>query len=160
MIGKDAASGGGVAPDRRIRIVLADDHQVVRRGLELVLSGTPEFEVVAQVGDVSSVGIAVREHQPDVLVLDLHMLGQSSLEAIPTLRGTYPQTQIVVLTMEASPSLVRAARRAGALGYVLKEAVDSELSEAVRRAAVGRSYLNPRLAEQLLSAEIRERDWS
>jgi two-component system, NarL family, response regulator NreC len=156
---RDQAAGAGAAEPRRIRIVLADDHRVVRRGLELVLNAEPEFEVVAEVGDVDAVRRALREHQPDVLVLDLNMPGEPSLPAIPALRAAAPDTQIVVLTMEYQPAYVREARRAGALGYVLKEAADSELAEAVRRAAAGAGYLNRRLAERLVADTTIERDW-
>jgi two-component system response regulator NreC len=84
-----------------------------------------------------------------VLVLDLNMPGGSSLEAIPQIRGESPDTQIVVLTMQQEPAFAREALSAGALGYVLKEAADEELVEAVRRAAAGESYLNPRLGARI-----------
>jgi two-component system response regulator NreC len=93
----------------------------------------------------------VRGHHPAVLVLDLNMPGESSLEAIPTLRAESPDTQIVVLTMQAEPAFARHALGAGAIGYVLKEAADGELVEAVRRAAAGESYLNPRLGARVAS---------
>ncbi len=135
----------------QLRIVLADDHQVVRRGLQLVLEAEPDFSVVDQAGDITAARSSVRRHGPDVLVLDLNMPGGSSLEAIPRLRAESPETQIVVLTMQADSGSVRAARQAGALGYVLKEAADTELVEAVRRAAAGESYLNRRIASRLVA---------
>ena len=88
---------------------------------------------------------------PDVLVLDLNMPGGSSLDAIPIIRAESPDTEIVVLTMQQEPAFAREALREGALGYVLKEAADEELVEAVRRAAVGESYLNPRLGARMAS---------
>lgn len=140
-------SGGGPGKDdaHSITIVLADDHAVVRRGLRLLLDAEADFEVVAEAGEVDWAMRYVRGHRPDVLVLDLNMPGGSSLEAIPRLRQESPETQIVVLTMQAEPAFARSALGAGALGYVLKEAADGELVEAVRRAAAGESYLNPRL---------------
>ena len=87
----------------------------------------------------------------DVLVLDLNMPGGSSLEAIPKIRSESPDTQIVVLTMQQEPAFAREALGSGALGYVLKEAADEELVEAVRRAAAGESYLNPRLGARIAS---------
>ena len=93
----------------------------------------------------------VHGHHPDVLVLDLNMPGGSTLEAIPTIREQSPDTQIVVLTMQQEPVFARHALSAGAIGYVLKEAADEELVEAVRRAAAGESYLNPRLGARLAS---------
>jgi two-component system, NarL family, response regulator NreC len=138
--------------DRRvIRIVLADDHAVVRSGLRLLLDGEADFEVVAEAGDLDTARRYVRGHHPDVLVLDLNMPGGSSLEAIPAIREQSPETQIVVLTMQQEPGFARQALGAGAIGYVLKEAADDELVEAVRRAGDGESYLNPRLGARLAS---------
>src|SRR4249919_921298 len=85
-----------------------------------------------------------RGHRPDVLVLDLSMPGRSSLEVIPEIRRAVPTTAVIVLTMHDDPALARAAMRAGAAGYVLKEAADTELLHAVRLAAAGEIYLNPR----------------
>jgi two-component system response regulator NreC len=134
-----------------IRIVLADDHAVVRSGLRLLLDGESGFEVVAEAGDLDSTRRYVRGHSPDVLVLDLNMPGGSSLEAIPDIREESPRTQIVVLTMQQEPAFARHALGAGAIGYVLKEAADDELVEAIRRAAAGESYLNPRLGARMAS---------
>jgi two-component system response regulator NreC len=132
-----------------IRLILADDHAVVRSGLRMLLDSEPGFEVVAEASDVDSAKRYVRGHHPDVLVLDLNMPGGSSLEAIPVIREESPETQIVVLTMQQEPAFARQALGAGALGYVLKEAADDELVEAVRNAAVGESYLNPRLGARM-----------
>jgi len=132
------------------RIVLADDHQVVRSGLGLLLSAEEGFEIVAEAGDVDAALRAVLGHKPDVLVLDLTMPGtQTSLEALPGVRERSPQTATVVLTMQEDPGFARHALRAGALGYVLKEAAGTELVEAVRRAAEGQTYLNPSLGATL-----------
>ncbi len=132
-----------------IRIVLADDHAVVRSGLRLLLEGEDGFEVVAEAGDVDAARRYVRGHKPDVLVLDLNMPGESSLDAIPSLRAEAPDTEIVVLTMQAEPAFARQALAAGAVGYVLKEAADSELVEAIRRAAAHETYLNPALGARI-----------
>jgi two-component system, NarL family, response regulator NreC len=147
----DAASVGEVSFSVTIRLVLADDHAVVRSGLRMLLDSEPDFEVVAEASDVESAKRYVRGHHPKVLVLDLNMPGGSSLEAIPILRQESPDTQIVVLTMQQEPAFAREALGAGALGYVLKEAADDELVEAVRRAAVGESYLNPKLGARIAS---------
>jgi len=133
-----------------IRIVLADDHGVVRAGLRLLLDADPGFEVVAEASDVDGALRAVLGHKPDVLVLDLNMPGaQSSLEALPLVTERSPATRTVILTMQEDPEYARRALRAGALGYVLKEAADTELVEAVRRAAAGGTYLNPSLGARL-----------
>jgi two-component system response regulator NreC len=145
VVGKTASSAG------LIRIVLADDHAVVRSGLRMLLDSESDFEIVAEASDVESARRYVRGHHPRVLVLDLNMPGGSSLEAIPVIRAESPGTQIVVLTMQQEPAFARAALGAGALGYVLKEAADDELVEAIRRAAMDESYLNPRLGAQIAS---------
>jgi two-component system response regulator NreC len=136
-----------------ITIVLADDHAVVRSGLRLLLDQAGGLRVVSEAGDAESALRTVLGHKPAVLVLDLNMPGEpTSLEAIPRVAEVSPGTHVVVLTMQEEPEFARAALRAGAVGYVLKEAADSELVEAVRRAAVGDTYLNPRLGAALASA--------
>ena len=132
-----------------IRIVLADDHAVVRRGLELLLDAEDGLEVVASVGDVGAAIRATLGYKPDVLVLDLNMPGGSSLDAIPKIFEASPNTKIVVLTMQNEPAFARRALSAGALAYVLKEAADDELVTAVRRAAAGETYLNPQLGARM-----------
>jgi two-component system response regulator NreC len=145
----DAGAAQNDAHSAPIRIVLADDHAVVRSGLRLLLDSERDLEVVAEASDVAGAQRYVRGHHPDVLVLDLNMPGGSSLEAIPIIREEAPSTQIVVLTMQEEPAFARHALGAGAIGYVLKEAADDELVEAIRRAAVGERYLNPRLGARL-----------
>src|SRR4051812_413735 len=140
------ASAAGADP---IRIVLADDHAVVRRGLELLLDAEDGFEVVASVGDLDAAIRTTRGHKPDVLVLDLNMPGGSSLDAIPTILEASPDTKIAVLTMQNEPAFAREALGNGALAYVLKEAADDELVTAVRRAAAGETYLNPQLGARM-----------
>jgi two-component system response regulator NreC len=132
-----------------ITIVLADDHQVVRSGLRMLLEAEDGFEVLAEAGDVATTHQKVLGYRPRVLVLDLNMAGESSLPAIPQIRADSPGTDIVVLTMQDDPAFAREALRAGALGYVLKEAADGELVQAVRLAAKGRTYLNPELGARL-----------
>src|SRR5438309_1800740 len=110
---------------QRTTIVIADDHAVVRSGLRMVLDAEPDFEVVAEAGDMDSAIRYVRGHKPSVLVLDLNMPGEPSLPAIPGLREEFPKTQVVVLTMQSDPAFAREAMRAGAVGYVLKEAADA-----------------------------------
>jgi two-component system response regulator NreC len=139
------------APPRAIRLVVADDHVVVRSGLILLLNNEADFEVVAEAGDIDGARRYVRGHHPDVLVLDLNMPGGSSLDAIPAILEESPGTEVVVLTMQDEPAFARQALGAGARGYVLKEAADAELVEAVRRASSGQTYLNPRLGARLAS---------
>jgi two-component system, NarL family, response regulator NreC len=143
------AQDPGSDPVHTIRIVLADDHEVVRSGLRLLLENEADLEVVAEARDVESTRRYVRGHHPRVLVLDLNMPGGSGLETIPSLREEFPATQIVVLTAEREPTLARKALGAGALGYVLKDAARYELVEAVRAAAAGESFIDPTLSALL-----------
>src|SRR5215217_9538590 len=136
-----------------ITIVLADDHAVVRSGLRLLLDQAGGLHVVSEAGDAESALRTVLGHKPSVLVLDLNMPGElTSLEAIPKVADASPGTRVVVLTMQEDPEFARQALRAGAAGYVLKEAADSELVEAVRRVAGGDTYLNPSLGAKLAAA--------
>ena len=132
-----------------MRIVLADDHAVVRSALRMLLEAEPEFEVVSEAGDAEEAARKVRGHHPQVLVLDLNMPGGSGLAMLPKIREQSPETQVVVLTMQNEPAFAREAMQAGALGYVLKEAADAELVQAVRMAAAGETYLQPELGARL-----------
>jgi two-component system response regulator NreC len=136
-----------------ITVMLADDHAVVRAGLRLLLEAEQDISVVAEAGDVATTMRRVAGHHPSILILDLNMPGESSLGAIPRLLDTSPETRIVVLTMQNDPVFAREALGAGALGYVLKEAADTELVEAVRRAARGEMYVNPGLGVKLATEQ-------
>ena len=133
-------------------MVIADDHAVVRRGLRQVLDQEADLEVVAEAANLTDARRYVLGHHPDVLVLDLNLPEGLSLDSIPDIRAEFPATQVVVLTMQNEPAYARQALASGALGYVLKEAAESELVEAVRRAAFGDSYLNPRLGAKVAAA--------
>ena len=135
-----------------IKVVIADDHAVVRSGLRMLLDAEEGLHVVAEAGDVPTAMQVIRAHRPQVAVLDLNMPGGSGLEAIPALRESTPETAIVVLTMQDDPAYARQALQSGASGFVLKEAADDELLEAVRLAAKGETYLNPRLGARLAAA--------
>jgi two-component system response regulator NreC len=143
----------GMSEEAPITIALADDHAVVRTGLRLVLDAQADFEVVAEAGTVAEAVRTAAARHPDVLVMDLGMPrgadGLSSLEALPVLARDAPSTKVVVLTMEDDPEYARRALSTGAMAYVLKEAAHAELVSAIRHAAEGESYLNPRLGALL-----------
>jgi len=139
-----------VRADRdKTTVVIADDHIIVRQGLRLLIHTDSTMQVIAEAGTVHDAERLTRAHRPTVLVLDLNMHGESGLEAIPRLRAAAPGTSIVVLTMQEDPGFARQALQTGAFGFVLKEAADEELLEAIRRAAVGENYLNPRVGARL-----------
>jgi two-component system, NarL family, response regulator NreC len=149
----------GIAPSERssIRVVLADDHSLMRRGLRLLLDGEEGVEVIAEAVDLASVVRLVHSHRPHVLVLDLSMPDGSSTETIGRLRERVSDTQIVVLTMDDSPVFAQRALAAGALGFVLKDCADSELPQAVRAAAQGEEYISPRVAARLAALQRTRR---
>jgi len=135
-----------------ITIVLADDHPVVRSGLRMLLEAEQDIEVIAEAGDVDATRRSVLGHKPTVLVLDLNMPGGSSLEAIPVMADSSPDTAVVVLTMQEDPAFAREALRAGARGYVLKQSAGTELVQAIRAAASGGTWLNPELGARMAAA--------
>jgi DNA-binding NarL/FixJ family response regulator len=132
-------------------IVIVDDHAMVRSGLRLLLESEGEFNVVAEAGDIDAAIRCVEAHRPRVILLDVNMPGRPSLPAIPELLAAGPGAAVVVMTMQDEPAYARAALSAGASGYVLKEAAEAELLEAVRAAAAGRTYLNPQLGARMIA---------
>ena len=139
-------STGGSDP---ITVVLADDHVVVRSALRMLLEDESGIQVVAEAGDADSAIRYVKGHRPAVLILDINMPGGSGLGAIPTIREQSPDTQIVMLTMQAETAAAREALQAGVLGYILKDAAGGELVKAVKLAAEGKTYLQPELGARL-----------
>jgi DNA-binding NarL/FixJ family response regulator len=132
-----------------IPIVIADDHAMVRTGLRMLLESDADFSIVAEAGDVDAALRAAETHSPRVILLDLNMPGRPSVPAIPELLAAAPGAAVVVMTMHDDPAYARSALQAGASGYVLKEAAETELVAAVRAAAAGRTYLNPSLGARL-----------
>jgi DNA-binding NarL/FixJ family response regulator len=137
-----------------VRVVIVDDHAVVRTGLRLLLDGQEDIETVGEAGDAREAIFEVRARKPDVVLLDVGLPGgKSGIEAIPDVRKEAPDAKILVLSMEDDPRYVREAFAAGAFGYVLKEAADTEVVEAVREVAAGRRYVHPELGARLAAAD-------
>lgn len=153
-----AVTGQPATSENAITIVLADDHAVVRSALRMLLDAEADMEVVAEAGDAAGAVRYTRGHKPAVLILDLNMPGRPSLEAVPEVKEASPQTEIVVLTMQDDPAYAREAMQRGVLGYVLKEAAEDELVEAVRMAAKGQTYLQPQLGARLAAAPAGSQD--
>ena len=145
-------------PVEEAKVVLADDHSVVREGLRLMLDSQPNLRVVAEAGDVETALRMTRAHRPRVLVLDLNMPGRPSLEAIPELLEASPATRIVILTMQDEPALAQATLRAGASGYVVKDAAGDELVQAVQLALQDQIYLHPQLGARIASQEPKQEE--
>jgi len=138
-----------------IRILVVDDHAVVRSGLKLLLSAEPDLEVVGEAGNARDAVFEVRAQKPDVVLLDVVMPGESGIEAVPKLLHESPETKVLVLSMQDDPNYVREAFAAGASGYVLKEAADAEVVDAIRQVADGGSYVHPVLGARMVAADAR-----
>jgi two-component system response regulator NreC len=139
------------------RVLIVDDHAVVRSGLKLVLDADDGIEPVGEAGTARDAIFEARALKPDVILLDVVMPDQSGLDIIPTLLHENPDTKILMLSMQDDPRYVREAFDAGASGYVLKEAADSEVVSAVREVAGGGRYVDPELGARLVAAESAER---
>jgi DNA-binding NarL/FixJ family response regulator len=135
----------------RLRIVIADDQTVVREGLQMVLDVVPELDVVAAVGDGEQALAAVAEHEPDAILLDLHMPVLDGVGATERLTREHPDVAIVVLTTYAEDETIIAALRAGARGYLTKNADRREIVQALLGAAAGHTILPPDVTAMLLA---------
>jgi len=136
---------------KTIRIIIADDHPVVREGLAGMLAGQPDMEVVAQAEDGEQAVVLWTQHQPDVLLMDLRMPGMDGVAAIEAVRETRPSANILVLTTYDSDADIVRAIEAGATGYLLKDTPREELFRAIRAAAKGESVLAPAVAARLMT---------
>jgi two-component system response regulator NreC len=140
-----------------IRVLLVDDHAILRSGLRRVLEAEDDIEVVAEAESAERAVFEAIEAKPDVVVMDVVMPGRSGIEATPELLKAVPTLKILVLSMQDDPHYVRAAFEAGASGYVLKEAADTEVIGAVRTVARGERYVHPALGARLVAADVEER---
>jgi DNA-binding NarL/FixJ family response regulator len=138
-----------------ITVLLADDHPIVRAGLQAVLASNPNLQLVGETGDGLKVMPMVARLKPDVLVLDLMMPGLGGLEIAARVRRKAPETRVIILSMHENEAYVVAALQAGALGYVLKKSASGELIRAIEDALEGRQYLSPALSQEALN-EYRE----
>lgn len=145
-------------PERQVRIVVADDHSVVRYGLRSLLEVEPGLDVVAEAGDAEETVGLVQTHRPDVLVLDLGLPGDSGVDLIARIIKEAPETRVLVFTVQREPMFARRALGAGAVGYVLKDAANGEFISAVRSVARGETYLDPQLGASFASDTGRPSD--
>ena len=136
-----------------IDIVVIDDHAVVRSGLRLLLEAEQDLTVVGEAGNAREAVFEVRAHKPHVILLDVVMPGESGIEAVPKLLREAPGARVLMLSMQDDPNYVRAAFAAGASGYVLKEAVDAEVVDAIRQVAAGGRYVHPALGARMVAAD-------
>lgn len=136
-----------------IRIVVVDDHAVVRAGLTMLLDAEEDLEVVGDASNVTDAVFEVRASKPDVVLLDVTMPGESGIDGLPKLLHEAPGARFLMLSMQDDPRYVRAAFAAGATGYVLKEAVDTEVVAAIHEVAAGNRYIHPALGARMVAAD-------
>jgi DNA-binding NarL/FixJ family response regulator len=141
----------------QIRVVVVDDHAVVRSGLRMLLDAQEDIEVVGEAGDVRTAVFEARDKKPDVVLMDVVMPGESGIEGLPSVLKEAPDAKVLVLSMQDDPRYVKEAFAQGASGYVLKEAIDAEVVGAVREVAGGGRYVHPALGARLVQAEAEER---
>jgi len=139
------------------RVLIVDDHAVVRAGLKLLVDGQQDLETVGEAGSARDAIFEARSLKPDVVLLDVVMPDQNGIEIVPQLLSENPESKVLVLSMQDEPRYVREAFEAGASGYVLKEAADSEVVAAIREVAGGGRYVHPELGARLVAAETQER---
>jgi two-component system response regulator NreC len=140
-----------------VRVLVVDDHAVVRAGLTMLVNAEQDLEAVGEAGSAREAILEARSTKPDVLLMDVMMPEQSGIEVMPQLLHEFPEAKVLVLSMQDDPRYVREAFEAGASGYVLKEAADTELVTAIREVAGGGRYVNPGLGARLVAAETAER---
>lgn len=132
-----------------IRVVLADDHLVVRAGIRVVMQSIPDVSVVAECGDGREVVALTAAHQPDVVFMDISMPTMSGLEATEHIKRDYPKTQVVILSIHGHEEYVLQALRAGASGYLLKDADELEMERALNSALADQTYISPSVSGHL-----------
>ena len=140
-----------------IRVLVVDDHAIVRSGLRRVLDAEPDIETVSEAENAERAVFEAMEHKPDIVLMDVVMPGKSGIEGLPALLQAVPSAQVLILSMQDDPRYVREAFEAGASGYVLEEAADTEVITAVRAVAAGERYVHPALGARLLAAELADR---
>jgi two-component system response regulator NreC len=133
------------------RVLLVDDHAVVRAGIRLVLDGAPGIEVVGEAGTEERAVVLARAYTPDVVVLDVLLPGKGGIALIPDLLEVSPASRVLMLTSSAEPETVEKALGSGASGYSIKRATDTDLIAAVQAVAAGSSYVHPELGAALAS---------
>ena len=141
------------APEPRVRVLVVDDHAVVRAGLRMLVDAEEDMETVAEAGTVREAVFEARSSTPDLVLMDVTMPGESGLEGVPKLLHEHPDLRILILSMQDDPRYVREAFAVGASGYVLKEAADVQVVAAIREVAAGGRYVHPELGARLVAAE-------
>jgi len=141
---------------KQIRILLADDHTVMRRGLRLLIESQPEFSVVAEASDGRQAVQQAEATLPDVAVMDIAMPNLSGIEAAQRIAGAQPNTAIVILSMHSDEGYVLRALKVGAKGYLLKDSAEGDLIEAIKAVHQGKTFFSPEISKMLVEDYVRE----
>jgi DNA-binding NarL/FixJ family response regulator len=141
---------------KKIRILLADDHNIMRRGLRLLLERQPGFEVVGEAADGRQAVERAEATKPDVAVLDIAMPNMSGIEAAQRIRVLLPQAAIIILSMHSDEGYVLRALKVGAKGYLLKDSAENDLIEAIRAVSAGKAFFSPEISKILVEDYVRE----
>jgi len=141
---------------KQIRILLADDHTVMRRGLRLLIESQPEFSVVAEASDGRQAVQQAEATMPDVAVMDIAMPNLSGIEAAQRIATTQPSTAIVILSMHSDEGYVLRALKVGAKGYLLKDSAEGDLIEAIKAVHQGKTFFSPEISKMLVEDYVHE----
>jgi two-component system response regulator NreC len=141
---------------KQIRILLADDHTVMRRGLRLLLESRPEFTVVAEAADGREAVKQAEATRPDVAVLDIAMPNLSGIEATQRIQAGSPNTAVIILSMHSDEGYVLRALKAGAKGYLLKDSAESDLIDAIKTVPQGKAFFSREITRMLMEDHVRE----
>ena len=139
---------------QKVRIVIAEDHTILREGLRMLLSANPNFEIVAEAEDGREAIRCVQKFKPNLVLTDLSMPRMNGMEAIKEIRRESPETKILVLTVHRAEEYILATFRAGADGYILKDSTHSELLMAVKKVLSGRHYISPEISEKVIEGYL------
>ena len=141
---------------KKIRILLADDHNILRRGLRLLLERQPGFEVVSEAADGRQAVDQAQATKPDVVVLDIAMPNMSGIEAAQLISSSLPHAAIIILSMHSDEGYVLRALKAGARGYVLKDSAENDLIETIKAVSEGKAFFSPEISKILVEDYVRE----
>jgi DNA-binding NarL/FixJ family response regulator len=143
-----------------VRIVLADDHTILREGLRALLSADPDFEIIGEAGDGREAVRCVEKLGPDLLLMDLSMPRMSGMDAISEIKKRYPETKIIALTVHKTEEYLLSTLQAGVDGYVLKDATHDELVMAIHNVMAGKRYLSPGISEKIIEGYLEGKEVS
>jgi DNA-binding NarL/FixJ family response regulator len=143
---------------KKIKIVLAEDHTILREGLRALLSSDPKFEIVGEVEDGREAVRCVEKLGPDLVLMDLSMPRMSGMEAIREIKKRYPQSKVIALTVHKTEEYLHTTLQAGADGYVLKDATHNELVVAIKSVMKGKPYLSPGVSEKVIEGYLQGKE--